>query len=111
VPSLWVVEAIQDDSRGVVVAINQIGGIINQINDIQSTIASAVEEQTVTTREIGRNLGEAASGTSEIARNIMGVAEAARNTSEGAHHTQESAADLVRMAGDLKQLVARFKCE
>ena len=34
--------------------------MINQVNDISNTIASAVEEQTVTTNEIGRNVAEAA---------------------------------------------------
>ncbi|HEV3165679.1 MAG TPA: methyl-accepting chemotaxis protein [Isosphaeraceae bacterium] len=105
------IEAIQHDSQGVVAAITEIGTIINQINDIQNTIASAVEQQTVTTREIGRNVAEAAGGTAEIARNIMGVAEAARNTSEGAHVTEQAAGDLSRMAVDLKELVGRFKCD
>lgn len=104
------IEAIQTDSRGVVAAISEIGAIINQINDIQATIASAVEEQTVTTREIGRNLSEAATGTTEIARNIQGVADAARNTSAGATQTQSAARDLAQMATDLINLVSRFKC-
>ena len=105
------IEAIQLDSREVVAAINEIGSIINHINDIQGTIASAVEEQTLTTREIGRNVGEAAGGASEIARNIQGVADAARNTSQGSHQTQTSARDLSRMAAALSDLVARFKYE
>ncbi|MDX2037893.1 MAG: methyl-accepting chemotaxis protein [Isosphaeraceae bacterium] len=105
------IEAIQSDSKGVVTAINEIGSIINQINDIQGTIASAVEEQTLTTREIGRNVGEAANGASEIARNIQGVADAARHTSQGSQQTQSSAADLSRMAAALSELVARFKYE
>jgi methyl-accepting chemotaxis protein len=105
------IEAIQADSRDVVRAISEIGTIINQINDIQGTIASAVEEQTLTTREIGRNLTEASTGATEIARNIQGVAEAARNTSSGAHQTQTSARDLSRMASELAALVARFKLE
>ncbi len=50
------IEAIQTDTRGAVAAIGQIGTIINQINDIQNTIASAVEEQTATTNEISRNV-------------------------------------------------------
>ena len=103
------IEAIQTDSRNVVAAISEIGSIINQINDIQGTIASAVEEQTLTTREIGRNLTEAASGATEIARNIQGVADAAKNTSVGTHQTQSSARDLAKLAADLTELVARFK--
>jgi methyl-accepting chemotaxis protein len=105
------IEAIQSDSRNVVSAISEIGSIINQINDIQGTIASAVEEQTLTTREIGRNLTEAASGATEIARNIQGVADAAKNTSMGTHQTQDSARDLAKLAADLTELVARFKFE
>ena len=105
------IEAIQADSRDVVRAISEIGAIINQINDIQGTIASAVEEQTLTTREIGRNLTEASTGATEIARNIQGVADAARNTSAGAHQTQTSARLLSKMASDLAELVARFKVD
>jgi methyl-accepting chemotaxis protein len=103
------IEAIQGDTKGAVDAIAQIGKIINQINDIQNTIASAVEEQTATTGEISRNVAEAAKGSSEIAQNITGVAQAARNTTEGAGNTKNSADELSRMALDLQKLVAQFK--
>ena len=66
------IEAIQADTKGAVEAIGQIGSVIVQINDIQNTIASAVEEQSATTNEISRNLAEAARGSSEITRNITG---------------------------------------
>ncbi|HEY1068034.1 MAG TPA: PAS domain-containing methyl-accepting chemotaxis protein, partial [Pirellulales bacterium] len=57
------IEAIQSDAKSAVDAIGHIGAIIGQINDIQSTIASAVEEQTATTAEISRNVSEAAMGS------------------------------------------------
>jgi methyl-accepting chemotaxis protein len=103
------IEAIQGDTKGAVEAIAQIGKIINQINDIQNTIASAVEEQTATTGEISRNVSEAARGSSEIAQNITGVAQAARSTTEGAGNTKTSADELSRMALDLQKLVSQFK--
>ena len=103
------IEAIQNDTRGAVAAIAQIGAIINQINDISNTIASAVEEQTATTNEIGRNVTEAARGSVEIAENITGVALAAKSTADGASATQSSAAALTKMAAELRQLVSRFK--
>lgn len=102
------IEAIQTDSKNAVEAINEISVIINRINDIQSAIASGVEEQTVTTREIGRSVQEAASGTSEIARNIVEVAAAAKNTSQGILTIKEAAAQLSRMSGYLKDLVSKF---
>src|SRR5207302_9996194 len=53
------ITAIQADTKGAVEAIGQIGQIIDQINDIQNTIATAVEEQTAVTGEISRNVAEA----------------------------------------------------
>jgi methyl-accepting chemotaxis protein len=103
------IEAIQTDTKGAVEAIGQIGKIINQINDIQNTIASAVEEQTATTGEIGRNVAEAAKGSSEIAQNVVGVAQAARGTTEGAGDTKKAADELSRMAHALQQLVKHFE--
>ncbi|HEY4409333.1 MAG TPA: methyl-accepting chemotaxis protein [Acidimicrobiia bacterium] len=103
------IEAIQSDTQGAVEAIGRISSIINQINDIQNTIASAVEEQTATTNEIARSVTEAARGSSEIADNITGVASAAQSTSVGAEDTQKAAGELSRMAADLQSLVAQFK--
>ncbi len=102
------IDAIQGDTKGAVQAIGEISTIINQINDISNNIASAVEEQTVTTNEIGRNVGEAAKGTGEIAKNIGGVALAAQNTTKGAADTQKAAQALSAMAAQLQMLVSKF---
>ncbi len=102
------IEAIQQDARGAVGAINEITSIINRINEIQITIAAAVEEQTSTTNEITRNVTEAARGSSEIAQNITGVATAAQSTTAGANDTQTSASSLARMASELSQLLSKF---
>ncbi len=102
------IEAIQGDTKGAVEAIQEISSIINRINDIQTTIASAVEEQTATTNEIGRNVAEAAMGSSEIAQNITGVAQAAQSTTSGASDSQRAAGELSRMAAELQALVGRF---
>ena len=103
------IEAIQADTRGAVEAIGEIGRVIAQINEIQYTIASAVEEQSATTSEISRNLAEAALGSSGITRTISGVAEAAGNTTAGAVETQKSAESLEHMAAELQELVSQFK--
>ncbi len=102
------IETIQVDTRSAVAAIGQISVIIDQINDIQSTIASAVEEQTATTGEISRNVADAARGSGEIAQNIAGVASAAEGTASGASDTQRASAELARMAGELQRLVTHF---
>ena len=101
--------AIQTDTAEAVKAIAEIRQVINQVSELSLTIASAVEEQTTTTNEIGRNVTEAARGTGDIARNITGVAQAAESTASGSTETQAAAAALGRMAADLQAVVQRFK--
>jgi len=103
------IEAIQTDTKAAVDAIASISVVINQVNDISSTIATAVEEQNATTNEMSRNIGEAARGSGEITSNIAGVAEAAESTSRGATDTQAATRQLVEMATQLRRLVDQFK--
>jgi methyl-accepting chemotaxis protein len=105
------IQAIRSDAKGAVEALRQIGGVIGKINDIQEAIAGAVEEQTATTAEIGRNVHEAACGSAEIARNVASVAQAAKGTTEGASSTQQAAGQLAQMAAELQRLVSRFRFE
>jgi len=102
------IEAIQADSAEAGVAIASISAVIESINDSQSTIAAAVEEQTVTTNEMSRSVAEAAGGASDIARSMSTVAQAAAETTAGAGGTADAAGELAQMAADLQQLVGRF---
>ncbi|MCU1373998.1 MAG: methyl-accepting chemotaxis sensory transducer, partial [Actinomycetia bacterium] len=102
------VTAIQTDALAATTAIGEITEVINRINEIQTTIASAVEEQTATTNEIGRNVAEAATGAGEIARNVAGVAQASEDTASGASNTLVAASELARMAEELRRLVGQF---
>jgi methyl-accepting chemotaxis protein len=103
------IESIQKDTRAAVAAIGQIGAIIKQMNDIQTSIAGAVEEQTVTTNEISQSVSDAAKGGAEIARNTVGMADTAKGTSLGANNARKAAEDLARMASQLKEIVGQFR--
>jgi methyl-accepting chemotaxis protein len=103
------IEAIQTDTKAAVDAIASISGVIHQINDISSTIATAVEEQNATTNEMSRNVSEAAQGSGEITSNISGVAEAAQGTTRGATDTQKASQQLVETSTQLRRLVEQFK--
>ncbi|WP_436534403.1 methyl-accepting chemotaxis protein [Actinoplanes sp. HUAS TT8] len=103
------VEAIQADTSGALSAIEEISAVIARISDFQTTIASAVEEQTATTAEMSRSVSEAASGTNEIAQGISGVASAAEATNQGVVETQQATAELAQMSQQLTTLVAGFR--
>jgi methyl-accepting chemotaxis protein len=102
------IDTIQGDTAAAVKAIEEVGRIIAQVNDIATVIATAVEEQTKTTNEISRNVTEAVQGTANIAQNIAGVADAARESASGATRSQQAAAALSQMAAELQTLVSRF---
>jgi methyl-accepting chemotaxis protein len=104
------IEVIQGDTQGAVEAIGRISQVIKQINDVSNTIASAVEEQTATTKEIARNVSEAARGGQQVAENITAVASAAKSTACGATDTQKAAGELARMAAEQQRLLAQFRC-
>jgi methyl-accepting chemotaxis protein len=61
------ISGIQQDSTQAVTAIREITTVIDQINSYQTTIASAVEEQTATTNEMSRSVSHAAAAAGEIA--------------------------------------------
>src|SRR3954462_11980433 len=102
------VEAIQADTTNAVTAIAEISSIIARINDYQTTIASAVEEQTATTQEMSRSVQEAAGGTGQIAENITSVSTAADSTTQALTQTRTAVDELSRMAAELRSTVGRF---
>jgi methyl-accepting chemotaxis protein len=102
------VSAIQADTAGAVSAIAEISEIITQINDFQTTIASAVEEQTVTTNEMSRNVTEAADAGGRVADTINAVAMSVQQTTTGVAETDRAASHLAGMSGDLRRIVERF---
>ena len=105
------IDATQNDIRDSVTAISRISHTIEQINDFQNSIAGAVEEQTVVTRDISRNVADAAKGTAEIAGNIVQVARAAEGTAAGSMATLAAAQDATRLASQLNELVSLFRSE
>jgi len=104
------IETIQGDTKRAVDAIARVSAIINQIQGISSTIATAVEEQHATTNEMTQNIGDAAQLSDEISTNIEGVAQAAQSTSSGAFESKRAAEQLAKMSNDLQHIVERFKC-
>ncbi|WP_222195591.1 methyl-accepting chemotaxis protein [Modestobacter italicus] len=103
------VEAIQADTDSAVGAIGGVTSVIAQINDYQTTIASAVEEQTATTNEMSRAIAEAARSGRSIAQTVAEVAQAAQETHAGVAGMQSATGDLVQMSEGLQRSVDAFQ--
>ena len=105
------IEAIQADTDGATEVTGRVSSLIDEINDLQTVIATAVEEQTATTGEMSQNITLAAEGSVEISDNIDGVAQAAQDTAIGASGAQTEATQLAAMAEEFAQLVSQFRVE
>ena len=103
------IQAIQRDTRSAVGAINEITTVISRISEIQTTIASAVAEQTAATGEIAHNISDTFAASTEIAKNVTGVAQGAQETETAAAHALESAGDLTNLAQSLLQMLDSLK--
>ena len=102
------IEAIQMSTRGAIGAIAQISEIIRRISELQSTIASAVEEQTATTHEISRRVSDVAHATAVIHQNIAQVTETAKNTASGVQKTRVAATDMATTSAELQKLLVQY---
>ncbi|MBW3086864.1 putative methyl-accepting chemotaxis protein YoaH [Austwickia sp. TVS 96-490-7B] len=103
------VEAIQADTQAAVAAIAQIAGIIAQINDTQSTIASAVEEQTATTNEMSRSVDGISSSTATVVTRLGTITGVVRASAESSSATTGAAGQMKVEAEGLRDIVTRFQ--
>lgn len=95
------ITAIQADTDGAVAAIEKISDIIHQINNYQTTIAAAVEEQTATTNEMSRSVAEAATGSASIAETISQYQEIAQEAGKGVETLQHASDELVEASKEM----------
>lgn len=102
---------IQNATGEAVTAIEDISGVIGQINEISTAIASAVEQQGASTREIAGNVQSAAAGTQEVVGNITEVNKAASETGASANQVLASADELFKKGEQLREQVDNFLTE
>jgi methyl-accepting chemotaxis protein len=115
--------AIQGTTTTTVGQITDITEVITEVNEVVSTIATAVEQQSATTREIADNVSQASQGiqevnenvnqsstvSTEISRDIAGVSATMNEISTGSEQVNLSAQELSKLSERLKQMVEQFK--
>ncbi len=114
---------VQTTTTESIEAIESIVQVINEINDIVTTVATAIEEQSVTTREISNNVSQAAAGVQEVNENVNQTSVVAGDVTEDIHKVSQSAdeintgslqvnssaGELSKLAENLNKMVGMFK--
>jgi len=117
------IEGMQTTTTVTVEEIKQISLVINQVNELVATIATAVVEQSTATGEIAANIAQASQGLQEVNENvgqgsvvaggitadITKVSVAAGEITSSSDQVRERAQQLQTTAGELKAIVGRFR--
>jgi len=116
---------IQNSTQGTVQGINEITRVISNVNEIVASIASAVEEQSVTSQEISSNITQASMGIQEVNENVNQSSQVAteitsdisivnqnvREIASNSNQMENRAEELKQMATELNAIVNNFKIE
>jgi len=114
---------MQGRTRGAVDAIEGISKVISETRTISHSIASAVEQQSVTINEIAKSVGgtseaanhiarsiqEASQTAAEVSASVRSVSQVAKETAYGAEHTSHGSSQLTQLSEKLQAMVGRFK--
>jgi methyl-accepting chemotaxis protein len=102
------INAVVGATGQAVTAIDDVGKTIARVNEIAATIAAAVEEQSATTSEISRAIGETTRQTESMATSLERLRHAAGDTNTSSQTVVTSASGLSDQAASLKSEVAEF---
>jgi len=89
-------------------AIETISGTINRMAELATRVAGAIDEQSSSAREIGRNAGQAARGTSAISESLDAIARAASSSRTDVDEVVAASRHLSEQATKLRAEVERF---
>lgn len=117
------IDEMQGTTDATITDIKSISEVIDQINDVITTIATAVEEQSAATSEISENVAQASSGIGEVNENvsqssvavqdvnqdITEISNGANEINNSSQNVNQNAIELSKLAEDLTNLVSRFK--
>lgn len=117
------INGIQTQTSATVTEIQEIAKVIRDIDEIVVMVASAVEEQNVTTNEIADNISQATIGIQEVTENVTqssavsdevarDISQVNRESSDIAEKSDElssRATELQTLSEELKAVVSSFK--
>ena len=96
--------------------------VITDVNEVVSTIATAVEEQSAATKEIADNVAQASTGIQEVNENVnqsssvsgeisqdIAAVSASMDGMSSSSQVNLSAQDLSKLSENLKQMMEQFK--
>ncbi len=98
---------IQSLTHEVVEAVTGINSSIRRVDEVSSSIAAAMEEQSATTAEISRNVVETSSAAQEVSSLIASVSSDAAETGGQASEVRYASNEVAHSIHELRQVLVR----
>jgi methyl-accepting chemotaxis protein len=117
------IDNVQSNTDATVTSIKEVSGVINDVNEIVSTIAAAVTEQSAATQEIvsnisglslgiqdaNENVAQGSQSAASITEDIGGVSKATNEMKDSSDLVKHSAATMSSLAEEMRKIVQTFK--
>ncbi len=117
------IDDVQDTSTNAMEEIEQVENVISEFDQIVTTIASAIEEQSLTTTEISGNISQASAGIQDvnmtvgessgaaqtITEDISKVSDQVQETATGTGTLDQKARGIEQTATSLSEIVSQFR--
>lgn len=88
------IEAMSSSTQSTIIEIKKINDVTHNMTNIVETIAAAVQEQSVSSKNIADNVGGASLQTKEIGSNVVQTAAAASQITNGMRKVNENITDI-----------------
>ena len=99
---------IQAATNLAVDSIDQVGTVIQKVEETSTAIAAAMEEQEATARDMSRSLQEAADGTTEVSTGIQDVSNSSRSVGDASGQVNVAVVELSSQAREMQDQVDGF---
>ncbi len=96
------ISEIQQSTTKTVNDIQSTTKIIDQVNESITAIASAIEEQSATTREIAGNIAQASSGVQKVNTNVAETTAIVNQMAENSGKANQQAKDMLKQSNEIK---------
>ena len=102
------INEVRMSTNSVVTSVELVDSVVRRMNEISSSIASAMEEQSATTREIAGSVEGAAQAAGTVSDSISQVAEIAKTTQDASQRISEETARMSDQAANVQQRATDF---
>ncbi|MFN3688980.1 methyl-accepting chemotaxis protein [Salinarimonas sp.] len=102
------IAAMQETTARAVSAVDEIGGVVREIDAISAEISAAVDRQAVATAQIAERVGSAAERTRAVAVDVGDVSRATLEAGDAAREASRAASSMRAQADTLAGEVGRF---